>query len=189
MKNLNLLKISGCACVIVLFLSFTFVFYNWNIERDTAIRFNIRYMFGQTCNGSIGGLQGTIRFDTAQVEKSHFDVTLDISSIKTGNRKRDEHLQTEDYFNAAAFPTVKFKSGSITKKAAGIYSVTGDLTIKSITKQVSIPFTFTQNEKHRGMFHGDLKINRLDFGIGKKTVFLQNEVIIEVSVPVSLEQE
>lgn len=189
MKYLNLLKISGCVCAMVLFLSFRFAFYTWSIESNAAIKFNVNYLFGQTCNGSVGGLQGIVRFDTAQFEKSFFDVSLDVNSIKTGNGKRDEHMQQKEYFDAAAFPKIVFKSSGVVKKATGSYDVTGSLTIKSVTKQVTIPFTFTQNEKHKAVFHGDLKINRLDYGIGKKTMFLKNDVLISISVPVSEKKE
>jgi polyisoprenoid-binding protein YceI len=155
---------------------------DFKIMAEHKITFQIKYMFGQTCHGSIGGLTGKIDFDPQQPEKSFFDVMLNVSSLKTGNSKRDEHLQKKAYFDATAFPTIQFKSTRVSKTATG-FLVEGNLTIKGITKAVAIPFTFKESDK--GLFEGDLEINRLDYGVGKKNFLLKNEVQIHISVPVS----
>jgi polyisoprenoid-binding protein YceI len=167
--------------IVVTLMSFTVLMTDWKILEEQAITFQVKYMFGQTCHGSVSGLTGKIDFDPKQPEKSTFDVMLPISSIKTGNSKRDKHLQQKEYFNAATFPSIQFKSTQVTKTSSG-FLLTGNLIIKGITKSVSIPFTFKNNDIC--WFEGDLTINRLDYGVGKKSFLLKNNVSIHISVPV-----
>ncbi len=183
MKLTQIQKFVFYAILVIICFSFSVAPLNWKIDPNNAITFKVKYMFGQTCNGRIGGLQGTIDFDTIKPEQSVFDVTLDVPTLKTGNAKRDAHLQKEEYFNAAEFPQIKFKSTHVDKTVAG-YTVTGALTIKAITKQISIPFKFISN-RIKGRFEGAFEINRLDYGVGKKTAFLKNNISIRLSIPVS----
>lgn len=106
----------------------------------------------------------------ADPTKSTLELTLKTASIDTKNAKRDSHLQSPDFFNAAQFPTITFKSTKVTKSGDG-FDVTGDLTIKGKTKSVvaKVVATGTAEDPQKNTrtgFEGHLTVNRNDFGLG-----------------------
>lgn len=116
------------------------------------------------------------------------ELTADVNSIDTDNTSRDEHLRGTNYFNAAAFPALTFKSKSFTKKSDNKYKLTGDLTIKGVTKTVDLEVTYigsTTNPKTQKRIAGFKitgKINRIDFGVGTSSATLGDEVTITANV-------
>ena len=161
-------------------LSFT-INQNWSIEPGSKVTFSIGYWAG-TCNGTIGGIKGNINFDAEDLSKSFFNIGFDVNTINSNNNLRDNHIKKEDYFDAAKFPIILFKSTAITKSTSG-YIVEGNLTIKSTTKKIQIPFTFKENATG-AVFTGNFKINRIDYTVGESSWKLKDEVIITVLVPV-----
>ncbi|MBS1686490.1 MAG: YceI family protein [Bacteroidetes bacterium] len=155
---------------------------NWKIADNSAVTFKIKSMLGAV-DGSVGGLKGTILFDPADAQNSKMDVTLDLSTIKTGIDKRDKDIKEETvWFDIAKYPLIAFKSTSITKTATG-YLVDGMLTIKGVSKKEQIPFTYT-GDGTAGSFTGTLKLNRLDFGVGKESAAVKDDVEVAINVPV-----
>jgi polyisoprenoid-binding protein YceI len=169
--SISLLLISALA------MSFALI-QNWSIGNGNKVTFKIGSAMG-TVNGSIGGLKGNVNFDPQNPSGSNMDVTLDLSTIMTGNNKRDKDIKEEDtWFNIAKYPTIAFKSNSLAKTAHG-YTVDGMLTIKGIVRKVQIPFAFANNT-----FTGSLKLNRLDYGVGKSTIMVKDTVEVTIVVPV-----
>ncbi len=112
---------------------------------------------------------------------------MDIASITTGNDSRDNDLRSPNYFDAAQFPTMTFKSKSITKAGDNKLKVVGDLTIKGVTKEVTLdvdgpssPIKMGPNQR-RGL-SATTSINRKDFGVGAKTpaAMVGEEIKIEI---------
>jgi len=167
-------------CLAVLAMSFVLI-QNWNIAPSNTVTFKITAMVGNV-NGSIGGLKGTVSFDPQDLKGSNLDVSLDVSSIKTGNGKRDKDIMAETWFNTTQYPTITFKSNGISKTTSG-YNVDGTLTIKGVAKKAQIPFTFAQSPDG-GTFTGTLHLNRLDYGVGKETKMVGNDVDVVITVPV-----
>jgi polyisoprenoid-binding protein YceI len=102
--------------------------------------------------------------------KSSLELSIKADSIDTHNAKRDGHLQSPDFFNAAQFPTITFKSTKVAKAADG-FDVTGDLTIRGKTKSITAKVAPTgggedPQKKYRGGFEGHVTINRNDFDLG-----------------------
>jgi Uncharacterized conserved protein len=118
------------------------------------------------------------------------ELTADVTSIDTDNASRDEHLRGTNYFNAAAFPSLTFKSKSFTKVSDNKYKLTGDLTIKGVTKTVDLDVTLigsTTNPKTQKRISGfklSGKINRIDFGVGTSSATLSDEVTITANIEV-----
>ena len=168
---------------VIAFLAMSFVvLQNWHISDNNAITFKIKSMLG-TVDGTVGGLKGAIAFDPNDVKNSTVDVTLDLSTIKTGMDKRDKDIKEEAaWFDVAKYPLIAFKSSSVTKNASG-YIVDGTLTIKGISKKAQIPFTFGETAGN-GNFTGTLKINRLDFNVGKPSSAVKDDVEVSINVPV-----
>lgn len=149
-------------------------------DEGSSVSFKIKNV-GLNSEGSFSGLGGTIVFDPANPGKAVFNVTIKATSINTDNNMRDNHLRKESYFDVEHYPTIKFVSGSVRAgKKAGSYEVTGNLTIKETTKEISFPFTAEQ--KGDGyLFQGEFKINRKDYGVGG-TSTLSNELTVRLSV-------
>lgn len=106
----------------------------------SSVGFNIRH-FVSKVPGRFAKFSGTITVDRANPAQSSAEATIDIASVDTGNQKRDDHLRTADFFDAAKYPTMKFKSTSWKKTGENTYDVTGDLTLKDVTRPVTLKVT------------------------------------------------
>ena len=114
------------------------------VSEETAITFDIKN-FGLKVEGVFNGLEGKIIFDENHPAAGTFDVRLPAKSINTNNKSRDKHLRSEDYFEVDSYPFITFKSNTMVN-SENKYEVSGKLTIKNITKDVSIPFTYQNVE-------------------------------------------
>lgn len=152
--------------IILLFLvsmGFT-LFENQDIDTNTSeVSFKISNLGLNTVKGTFKNMTGTFNFNPADLENSNFDICIEVSTIDTGNNKRDTHLRSEDFFEVEKYPNICFTSISVVKHD-GKYLTTGNLTIHGVTKVVEIPFEFTNNT-----FTGDFELERLDYKIGEDT--------------------
>jgi polyisoprenoid-binding protein YceI len=151
------------------------------IGANSKVHFVIKN-FGIKTGGDFKGLKGTIKFLPANLAASAFDITVDAVTVDTDNESRDEHLRKAEYFDAATYKTIQLKSTQITTSSiAGRYFMTGNLTIKGVTK--SIGFGFSATPKDGGyVFDGEFKINRRDFGVGGSSVSLSDNLNVSLSV-------
>src|SRR5258706_2866044 len=127
------------------------------VDNKSEIKFTIKN-FGINTGGSLSGLKGTINFNPSNLAASSFNVSVDVNTINTGVDMRDDHLKKEEYFNTAKYPTINFVSTGITGDQNG-YTVTGRLTIKDVTKNISFPFT-AASQNDGMLFSGNFSINR-----------------------------
>ncbi len=132
-------------------------------------------------DGKFGAPICIVNFNSDNVGLSKFTGTIVTTSINTDNNGRDNHLRKPEYFDAAKYPTIKIESTAITIDGKGKYKATCNLTLKGITKIVTIPFTYLDNN---GMFNmeGSFLINRRDFGVGGKSIILSDNVNITVKI-------
>jgi polyisoprenoid-binding protein YceI len=134
-------------------------------DQGSAVQFKIKNL-GFNVNGSFSGLAGNIQFDPAHPDQCHFDVSVDAASVNTDNSMRDEHLQKDNYFDVKKYPRIHFQSTKILPaNKAGAFIISGKLTIKNTTKEISFPFTATASQTGY-VFKGSFRINRKDFQIG-----------------------
>jgi len=137
----------------------------------TSAQFAVKHLVVSTVRGVLGQVTGTLQFDESDPAKSTVEVTIDAGGVNTNDAKRDEHLRGPDFLDTARYPTVTFKSKSAERVSEGKYKVTGDLTLKGVTKEVVLdvegattpikdPFG---NIKLGGVAR--TKINRQDFGV------------------------
>ncbi len=142
---------------------------------NSLVKFEISNWSVKTVEGTFRGMKGTFNLNTNDLANSHFNVCIDAATINTKNEQRDEHLKTDDFFEVEKYPSICFKSTSITKSAKG-YITTGTLTMHGVSKNVSIPFTYANK-----IFTGTLQINRVDFGVGSDGGFVVGEdVALEI---------
>lgn len=136
----------------------------------TRLGFTARHAMVTKVRGEFADLEGSADLDAVNPEKSTAKVVFQIASISTGQAQRDEHLRNNDFFDAAAFPTGEFNSTSVSKTGPDTFSMVGDLTLKGITKAVTIEWEHTGTAKDpfgnlRAGFEGKATINRKDWGI------------------------
>lgn len=150
------------------------------VNSGSTVTFEIKNL-GLKSKGSFSGLEGKIFFDPKDLAKASFDVSLDASTINTGNTMRDDHLKKGDYFDVANHPRIRFISTSVTSAGkSDHYTVNGKLTIKNTTKDISFPFLATPMGNDF-IFSGQFKINRKDFDIGR-TSTISNSLTVYLSV-------
>jgi polyisoprenoid-binding protein YceI len=150
----------------------------WRVKSDESqIAFSARSTFTRV-HGKIPGITGDIRFSENDLNGSWFNMSVEAKNLDTDNKKRDNHLRSADFLDVEKFPLIKFKSKSISKSETG-FSVTGDLTIKDVTKEISFPFSF-ENQGSRGIFKGSFSINRREYHVGKKTRLAGDIINIDI---------
>lgn len=139
--------------------------------KHSAAHFQVRHMTIAFVKGEFGNVTGTVEFDPAQPEASKVDVSIEVASLYTRDAQRDGHMKTPDILNAEAFPAITFKSKKVTKAGAG-YQVVGDLTLRGITKEITLDVSNVSEEvtdpwtlKRRGVT-ASAKISRGAFGMG-----------------------
>lgn len=135
----------------------------------SRIGFVARHAMITKVRGTFNELTGSGTFDADDPTKSHFEVTIQAASIDTGNADRDGHLRSNDFFDMDRYPTITFTSTSITGHGDE-YEVTGDLTIKDVTKPITFELEVTGTAvdpfgNTRLGLEGETKINRKDWGV------------------------
>lgn len=154
---------------------------NWKVVSN-SITFKIKHAFGATAEGNIGGFSGSIYFDTNQLSKTNMNASLEARTIDTGLGLRDKTLKGSKYFEIEKFPKISITSTKIEHGAKeNEYIGSFDLTLKSKTKNIKIPFNFIKTI-NSGQFKASFQINRLDFDIGESSALLGDIVTIFVTI-------
>jgi len=154
----------------------------WSSDKGhSRLGFTINHMGITDVHGEFSKFDATISSPNADFSGATIEMTAEASSINTGLGMRDEHLKGEDFFNVAKFSTLSFKSTSVKKGKGNKFTVTGDLTMKGVTKTVS--FTAVLNGMAKNMAGTDVagfkmtgSIKRSDFGVGQPSPGLSDEV-------------
>lgn len=134
-------------------------------------------------SGEFKTIKGTVKFDENDLTGSKFDLTIDVNSISTGNGMMNKKSQTEVWFNAAKYPTIKYTSSKI-EKAGTDYMITGTLTMKGVSKEKKIPLKVTKSGADL-IFTGSFAVNRIDYKVGQKSDAVPDVMNINYSLPVA----
>src|SRR5579884_3632091 len=139
--------------------------------QHSSAQFKVRHMMIANVKGEFDKVSGTVDFDPANPTASKVEAVVDVASISTRETDRDNHLKSPDFFDVANYPTITFKSTSITQAGGGEYKINGDLTIHGVTKPVTLSVEEVTDEvkdpwgfARRGAT-ATAKINRKDFGM------------------------
>lgn len=168
---------------------------SWSIDSvHSHVGFSVKHMMVSTVRGQFKAYRGTLHLDPKNFTQSKFEGEVDVASIDTGNTDRDNHLRTNDFFDAPNHPKITFKSTRIEPKDAGEYTVHGDLTIRGVTKPVALDVEFHGTSKNpygktvSGLSaHGT--INRKDFGVNFNAILETGGVAVGEKVKLELELE
>ncbi len=136
----------------------------------SRLGFVARHAMVTKVRGAFGAFDASAHLDFQDPARSSASVTIQVASIDTAQAQRDEHLRTGDFFDAPTFPTITFTSTSVEVVDAETFRLTGDLTIKDVTKPVAIDFSYTGAAKDpygntRVGFEGSTVIKRSDWGV------------------------
>jgi polyisoprenoid-binding protein YceI len=136
----------------------------------TRIGFSARHAMVTTVRGQFGEFEGAAHIDTANPAASSAKVSIKTASVTTGQADRDNHLRSADFFDVETFPEIDYVVTGVTRTTASTWRLTGDLTIKGVSQQVSIDFESTGSARDpfgnlRVGFEGSTTINRKDWGL------------------------
>ena len=167
----------------------------WSVDpaHSTAI-FRVKHFGASWQYGRFNDISGTLVLDDADPSKSTIELTIKTDSVDTNNQKRDDHLKSPDFFNAAQYPTMTFKSTSVEvtgKESAKLY---GDLTIRGVSKPAVLAVEFQGSAKSpwgttNYGFNGTTKINREDWGLNWNAALESGGWLVGKEVQIDIELE
>ncbi len=168
----------------------------WSLDPDhSAAQFKVRHLMISNVRGNFEKLGATLHLDDRDITKSRVDVSIDVASINTGVNKRDDHLRSPDFFDATKFPAMTFVSTRVEKAGPGKLTVTGNLTIKGVTRPVVLRVDGLTPEVRdpwgqiRRGASATTTINRKDFGITWNKSMDNGGVVVGEEVAIQLEVE
>jgi polyisoprenoid-binding protein YceI len=168
---------------------------SWIIDKvHSHVGFSVKHMMVSTVRGQFKEYAGTVDLDAKDFARSTFEGSVEVASIDTGNADRDNHLRTNDFFDAPNHPKITFKSTGIEAKGDGEYTVNGDLTIRGVTKPIALEVEFHGTGKNPwgktvAGFHARTTLNRKDFGVNFNAALETGGVLIAEKVKVEVDIE
>ena len=147
-----------------------------------STRFSVKFIMG-TCNGTFAAPAGSAVFNEKSPENASFDIKIAANTFKTGNNSRDKDMKSEKYFYVEKYPDIHFKSAKVEKKD-GKYQATGKLTMRDVSKTVTLPFDAKKNTDGSYLLSSTFEINRLDYKIGEKDWKLKDVVTVNLQATV-----
>jgi polyisoprenoid-binding protein YceI len=168
----------------------------WNVDSThSVVEFKVKHMMISNLKGHFTGVTGTLSLDEADLTESSVEAAIEIASIHTLDAGRDAHLKAEDFFDVEQFPTMQLKSTHIAVKSDGELVVTGDLTIKGVTRSVKFavegpsPATKDPWGNTRIGLAATTKINRKDFGLTWNAALETGGVMVGEEISITLDLE
>lgn len=167
---------------------------SWELDpAHTSARFTVKHMMISDVSGTLGRTTGTVDLDEKDVTRSKIDLSIEVKP-QTQEPKRDAHLESPDFFDVAKFPRATFRSKKIVKAGEQL-KVTGDLTLKDVTKEVTLDVTllpevtnpFSKQPARGAIATGTL--NRLDFGLKWNMPMANNQLVVGNDVKIDFVAE
>jgi polyisoprenoid-binding protein YceI len=168
----------------------------WQIDPShSAAQFSVRHLAISTVRGGFSNVTGTVNFDDKDVTKSSVDVTIEVSTVDTREPNRDKDLKSDKFFDLAHYPTMTFKSKQVEQVGTGKLKVTGELTIRGVTKEIVLdvdgPTAPVKDPwgNQRAAANATTRINRQDFGVKWNATMDNGGVVVgdDVSITIDLE--
>jgi polyisoprenoid-binding protein YceI len=163
--------------------------------RHSSAGFGVTHLMLSTVRGEFHGVTGTVVVDDTDISKSSVNVTIDATSVDTREPDRDKHLKSEAFFDVAKYPTITFQSTKVERNADGTLKVTGDLTIRGVTKTAVLTATLPKAPikdpwgLQRTATSASTKINRQDFGVAWNQKLDTGGVVVGDDVNITIDVE
>jgi polyisoprenoid-binding protein YceI len=168
----------------------------WQIDpAHTAAQFAVKHMMISTVRGEFKNVTGTVIWDDQDVTKSKVNVTIDTKTVNSGEEKRDQDLKSDKFFDVANFPTMTFVSKKVEANGADKLKVTGDLTIRGVTKEVVLnvegPTAAIKDPwgNTRSAASATTQVNRQDFGVKWNANLDGGGVVVGDTVAITIDLE
>lgn len=167
----------------------------WVIDpAHTEVHFKVKHLVISTVTGSFEKFDGSLTTSEDDFSDAEVEFSADVNSINTNAPDRDAHLKSPDFFDAANFPKLTFKSKKITKTGDDEYKLTGDITIRGTTKEITLDVTFGGTIKDpwgntKAGFEITGKLNRKDFGLHWSAITETGGVVVADEVKLALNVE
>ena len=163
--------------------------------RHSSADFGVTHLMISTVRGEFHGVNGTVIMDDNNIANSSVNVTIDATTVDTREPDRDKHLKSDAFFDVAKYPTMTFKSTKVEKNADGTLKITGDLTIRGVTKTAVLTATYPKPTikdpwgLQRTAVSATTKVNRQDFGVSWNQNLDGGGVVVGDEVSITLDVE
>lgn len=160
----------------------------------TATVFTWNHFGFSTPSGNFSDIQGNIQIDNAKPANSSVDITIPLSSLNTNVKALDEHLKGADFFDAAKYPNITFKSTKVQAMGKNKYKITGNLTVKNVTKPVVLDAVLNKQGEHPMTkaqsigFNATTSFNRSAFGVGAYVPNVGDKITVNITTEASVPQ-
>jgi polyisoprenoid-binding protein YceI len=192
----NQLLVLQLSLMALLFSSGVVAQTKWTVDKvHSNVKFSVSHMVVSEVEGSFKGFDGTIVVSKDNLSDAVINFTVDVATVSTDNVNRDNHLKSDDFFNAEKFPKMTFVSKSMTLVGGNKYKLTGELTMRDVTKTVDFDVTYggkiqTNDGGYKSGFKARTTIDRTNFGVnftgtlkaGGLTVGNDVEIIINLEM-------
>ncbi len=172
---------------------------DWQVDgAHTHAGFKVKHLGVSTVRGHFGSVEGKVSYDPANVAGTTANITIDVKSIDTDNGKRDDHLRSPDFFNAAKFPKITFVSTKVANVADdGSFDLVGNLTMKDVTKEITLKVEGFTKEQANPFAPGQVKvgtsasakIDRQDWNINWKASNKAGELVVSDDITLIIDVE
>lgn len=167
----------------------------WNVDKaHSSVQFTVTHLIISEVAGQFKSYDGSIEASKEDFTDAKINFSIDIASISTDNEGRDKHLKSDDFFNAEKFPKMTFVGKSFTKVDGKKYKLTGDLTLRDVTKSIILDVIFNGTVKDpwgntRAGFKISGELNRFDYNLKWNTLMEAGGAVVgkTVSLAVNLE--
>lgn len=165
----------------------------WHVDAThTNVGFSVKHMMVSNVKGSFSGIEGSIDGNPSHLAESKINFKIDVSTINTNNEDRDNHLRSADFFDVEKYQFITFDSTEIVENKEDEYDVSGDLTVKDVTKKTTFKVTRTGSGKNPwGVdvvgFEADTKISRKEFGLTWNQALETGGVLVGDDIKISIE--
>lgn|SRR5262249_48095775 len=159
-------------------------------KSHSEVLFRVRHLVTKV-RGRFRDFSGTIQFDEQNPERSSVSLTISADTVDTNDADRDKHLRSEDFFAVERFPNLTFVSSSISKTGEHQYAVTGTLTIRGVSKVITLPVTYLGTARDpwgntKAGFETEIVLNRKDFGLTWNAALETGGFLVGDDVAISL---
>ena len=167
----------------------------WQLDPShSSVGFSVKHLMIATVKGSFSGLEAGIVGDENELSAARVDVRIEAASITTANEQRDGHLRSGDFFDVEKYPALTFVGKRIVGDAFGDFKLVGDLTIRDVTKEVTLDATFEGRAKDpwggsRLVYSATGKIRRTDFGLNWNQALEAGGVLVSEDVKIAVEAQ
>jgi len=167
----------------------------WNIDpAHSAAQFQVKHMMISNVRGEFGKMSGKVIFDGKNYSTLKAEAVIDVASINTRVQKRDDDLRSPNFFDAAIYPTITFKSKRVESISGNRFNLIGDLTIHGVTKEITLsveatPVVRGMSGEPRIGAQATTRLNRQDYGVKWNRTLDSGGVVVGDEVQVTLDLE